>query len=372
LKFVVRYVDDAGDTQFIDVPKNAATPALPPRVGPGLVGYSASVPGCSRACALIGVDVQGLTGHGQLHVTEMSLGGQQLLNGADAPTPVRVTRSVRAVSFDGGLDLTLRDPYLTAPLLAWPRTTPPSALVTPGLRLEHAGRQPVAYGIDGRANPVAIAGEVPALPLLGRSGLLLDLGAALRGAGGQRPSFTTTAVVARADTPSTVLEDLKATGVTTGIRTVDQTLDRISRTETAKGTRLYLLIALFTLLLALVTVTSSVMEQRRDRRSEAASLRVIGVRPGQIAGGYRDEAWTLGVAAALTSWLAIWIACLSLLAALPLVQPGEFGLPFDPAPDRTVSLWLGAASGLFVALTVFMGFRRIGRTSPPRMLREES
>lgn len=370
LQFTLNYVDDSGDSQLVDVPKNAEKAERPSPVAPGLVGYSVPLPGCTRACAVVSVDVRGLTGFGRLRVTELSVGDQPLLGAASGLTPVGDKRTVQAVSSDGGLDLELRDPFSTHPLLVWPHETDPAALVTPGLRLEKAGRQPLAYGIDGRPQQVQIAGEVPALPLLGRGGLLLDLGTALRGAGGQIPADTISVVVARADTPASVLAKLRATGATGKSRTVAQALDRIERTGTAKGTRLYLLIALFALLIAAVRVVAATVEQRRERRTEAAALRVAGVGVGEIARGYRGEAQALGLSVAVASGVAVWVGCRALLAALPLVDPGEFGLVFDVTPDVGVVTGLSAAAGLFVALVVFGSFRRIGRSSPPRLLRE--
>jgi hypothetical protein len=283
---------------------------------------------------------------------------------------VGTKRAVHAVDSDGGLDLELRDPFSTHPLLVWPHEAVPAALVTPGTRLDRVGRQPLAYGIDGRPLRVQIAGEVPALPLLGRGGLLLDLGTALRGAGGQIPADTLSVVVARADTPPSVLAKLRATGATTKSRTVAQTLDSIERTGTATGTRLYLLIALFALLIAAVSVVAATAGQRGERRTEAAALRVAGVGAGEIARGYRGEAQALGLGVAVASGLAVWVGCRALLAALPLVDPGEFGLVFDVTPDARVVTALAVAAGLFVALVVFGSFRRIGRSSPPRLLRE--
>lgn len=369
LQFTVNYVDDSGDSQLVDLPKNAEKAERPSPVAPGRVGYSVPLPGCTRGCAVTRVDVRGLTGFGQLHVTELSVGDQQLLGASDTLAPVGDKRALRAVSSDGGLDLELRDPFSTHPLLVWPHEAVP-ALVTPGMRLEKAKGQPLAYGIDGRPLRVQIAGEVPALPLLGRGGLLLDLGTALRGAGGQIPADTLSVVVARADTPPSVLAKLRATGATTKTRTVAQTLDSIERSDTATGTRLYLLIALFALLIAAVSLVAATAGQRGERRTEAAALRVAGVGAGEIARGYRGEAQALGLGVAVASGLAVWVGCRALLAALPLVDPGEFGLVFDVTPDARVVTALAVAAGLFVALVIFGSFRRIGRSSPPRLLRE--
>ena len=113
------------------------------------------------------------------------------------------------------------------------------------------------------------------------------------------------------------------------------------------------------------------MEQRRERRTEAASLRAVGVRARVVADSYRGEAATLALATALASALTIWLGCRALLPALPLVDPGDFGLPFNPTPQIRLVVGLGLVAGMCVAVVVFLAFRHIGRSSPPRLLRED-
>ncbi|MEP6525760.1 MAG: FtsX-like permease family protein [Nocardioidaceae bacterium] len=369
LLFTISYVDSQGDGETLQVPQN---PGRRPRsVRPGGVGYSALVPGCARACALESVRVQGLTHQAPLHVTNMSFADSQLIPGDAADMVLsREHTIVRAVPSRGGLDLWLTTPYESRVLLDWSDDPVPAALVTPGLRLERAGGQPQAYGPDGDPHPVRIAGQVPALPLLGRSGLLLDLGTALRGAGGQLPD-TETVVVARADTPVRVLHELSSTGAVGRKLTFGQVLTDIDRTRTAQGAVLYGLIAVFGLLIAAISVASSTVEQRRERRVEAASLRVVGVDVADVAGGYRAEAEGLGAAVTVVAGVAVWIGCRALLPVLPLVEPGRFGLLFDATPRGDLVAGLAVAAGTFVTLVIFLGFRLVGRSSPPSVLRAE-
>jgi putative ABC transport system permease protein len=318
-----------------------------------------------------GVQVQGRTRHGPLRMVGMSIGNTSLL--PTAATGLAVSQrspAVRAVAAGDGLDLALRAGYETVPFLTWGAALAAPALVTPGLRLQHSGGHPQAYGIDGQPRPVDVRGQVPALPLLGRAGLLLDLGSALRGAGGKIP-VTQTWVVARADTPAAVLQRLRATGGVGVKRTVAQTLARIQRSGTAQATTLYALVAVFGLAIAAVAVVSATAEQRRRRRHEAASLRVVGIDIGEVARAYRSEAAVLGAAVAVVAGAATWLGCRELLGVLPLVDPGQFGLPFDPTPPVGVVTGLALLSGALVALVVFVGLRLVGRSSPPILLREE-
>jgi FtsX-like permease family len=370
VRFTVSYVDSNGTTQSLQVPVHPGQ--LPSPIRPGVVGYSAFIPGCSRACAVERVTVQGLTRRSPLRITGMSFAGMRLLP-ADVPglTLAKSSTHFRAVPSHRGLKLSVTSPHSPQPLLIWRRGTTP-ALVTPGLRLEHDGGMSAAYGLDGTLEPVHLTGEVAALPLLGRAGLLLDLGTDLLGAGPQGVE-TKTVVVARADTPPRVLRKLAATGAVAGRHTVQQALAVSQRSETGRRTAaLYALIAVFGLLIAAVSVVSSTAAQRRQRRTEAASLRTVGVDSTEVARGYRVEAATLGVAVTVVAAVATWIACRALLAYLPLVHPGQFGLLFDATPRADLAAAVAVLAGLMLALVVFADFRLVGRASPPSTLRDEN
>lgn len=369
LQFAVTYVDAEGDIQVRQVPQNPRKQPVPVR--PGLVGYSASIPGCARGCAIQTLSVQGLTPEGPLRITSMSFGDLPLLSTDEQGLVLSKPNSrLRGEVSKAGLDLWVTDPYTSQELLSWTREAAPAALATPGLRLERSRGETQASGLDGEERPVQVAAEVPALPLLGRAGLLLDLGTGLRGAGGQVPE-TETFVVARADTPADVLDRLMATGAVESTLTVEEALADIRRSGNAQASALYALIAVFGLLIAAVSVVSSTVEQRRQRRGEAASLRVVGVDTGDVTRGYRTEAEVLGAAVTVVAGVAVWFGCRALLGVLPLVDPGEFGLTFDATPKTALVASLSVVAGAFVALVVFFGFRLVGRSSPPSMLRDD-
>jgi hypothetical protein len=369
LLFSISYVDSQGNGQSLQVPADPGR--KPGSVRPGVVGYSAVLPGCTRACAIETVRVQGATHQAPLHVMSMSFGDAQLLPG-DGSGMVLPTQNAgfRAVPSRGGLDLWLTAGFTSHLFLTWEPPGIRPALVTPGLRLERAGGHPQAYSLDGGSQPVLVAGQVPALPLLGRAGLLLDLATALRGAGGQLPD-TETFVVARADTPASIFQRLDSTGAVGRRITVGQTLSTIRRSGTAPGTQLYALVAVFGLLIAGVSVVSCTAEQRRRRRTEAAALRVVYVDADTLARGYRGEAEVLGAAVTVVTSVAVWIACRALLGVLPLVAPGRFGLLFDARPRVGLVAGLAVVAGMFVTLVMLLSLRAVGRSSPPSTLRGE-
>lgn len=370
LQFTIRYVDDEGGTQVLEVPSKMGK--LPTPVRPGVVGYSKRITGCSRACAVETVAVQGLTRDGPLRVTAMAFGDMSLLPlKSSGLAPVKQTGRLKAVASQTGLHLTVIDPYTVQPLLFWRSAGIPAALVTPGLPLETSQGEAQAKGPDGESRPVRVAADVAAVPLLGREGILLDLGTALRGAGGQIPQ-TQTLVVARADTPSDVLDALASTGVVGTTRTLEQSMAQVRASGTARGTQLYALVAIFGLSIAAVSVMATTARQRTERRREAASLRVVGVPATEVAGGYRAEAQALGVAITVVTAIAVWIGCWALLGALPLVDPGQFGLPFEATPDAGLVLGLAVASGSLVGLAVFLGLHMVAQSSPPSMLRDDA
>jgi hypothetical protein len=370
--FTITYVDSSGDSQTLQVPR--ASRVWPDPVRPGVVGLSSSIavggsPACLRACTVTKVGVLGLTVGGSLRVSSMSFAGQQLVPLPDDGMSVASTSAVHGASTSAGLDVHVRDPFLAHPLLRWSKDVSP-ALLTPGLRPDRAQGKPIAYGVDGEARQVSIAGEVPALPILGRTGILLDLGAGLRGGGGTIPGARTL-IVARPDTPQSVLAKLKASGAVGRRHLVQHTLARIQRGGTAQGTLLYTMIAAFGMLIATLSVVAAVADRRRERRREAASLRLVGVPSATVTSGYRGEAELLGLAVLVIGGITVWLGCHELLSALPLVNPGRFGLPLDGAPRLGLVAALAGGTGLAVTLGIFLGLRKVGRSSPPSLLREE-
>jgi putative ABC transport system permease protein len=370
LQFLIDYVDDRGQAENVSVPPGHGAWHAPVQLGRGTVGYTVPVPGCSRACAVRDVLIQGRTS-GDLRVLSMEFGTMRLLQpdgrGMTAVASHQVTSSARR---GGGLSFTIADAYFPHPLLAW-KPQEAAAIATTGLRLPIVKGQPQADGLDGDPRPVRVIGRTRALPLLGREGVLLDLSNALRGAGGQIPG-TSTVVVARSDTPPAVLRTLRATGVVGAKRTWGAALERIDRDNAALGVRLYLLVAAFGLLVCAISVVASVTGQRRERTLEAAALRSVGVDAANLARSYRAEAVWLAAAVGCVGLVGAWVGCRALLAVLPLVDSGRFGLGFDSTPRVDVLAAVAIAAGGFVAVVVVLALRLVAASSPPDRLREEA
>ncbi|HYJ66578.1 MAG TPA: ABC transporter permease [Nocardioidaceae bacterium] len=146
--------------------------------------------------------------------------------------------------------------------------------------------------------PVRVVGTSEAVPLLGRTGVLLDLRAYTReafGAGFGVESY----VLARDGTPVDIVDGLAAAGVD-----VDQprrlTDERrlLDNDAYALSLRLYVVVAVALLFLALAGVVAHLVIGMPGRRRDAASLRVIGVSKWIVLrAGLVDLSVTLGVAA---------------------------------------------------------------------------
>ncbi len=149
-------------------------------------------------------------------------------------------------------------------------------------------------------------------------------------------------------------------------------LKRLDQTQRAQGTRLYVLVAIFAGLIALVSIASALAQQTGERRREAASLRSVGVRARAIAGAYRREAVVLATATFVGTAVAAWMACRVLLPALPLVLGLGVRAPAGRGPASVVHRRCPRSSlACVVGVATFLAFRGVGRASPPRILRED-
>jgi predicted lysophospholipase L1 biosynthesis ABC-type transport system permease subunit len=101
-------------------------------------------------------------------------------------------------------------------------------------------------------------------------------------------------VLARADTPTSVTDGLRNSGVTvdTTLADVQRTLDQSAY---ALALRLYAVVAVLVLLMALAGLFVSTAVQLPARRRDAASLRVVGVsRRSVMSAVVREFAFVLG------------------------------------------------------------------------------
>ncbi len=130
-----------------------------------------------------------------------------------------------------------------------------------------------------------------------------------------------------------------------------------------------MLMSLFAGLIAGISLVGSVLAQRRDRRDEAASLRVCGVRVSSITTAHAVEAAVLALTAFISVGLAGWAASAASLDALSLLPRSRY-LPLMGGPtDVTGVVAVAAAAGVLVGAVTYAGYRSVGRTSPPSLLR---
>jgi FtsX-like permease family len=374
LHLTVQYVDDQGDTTPVSL---ALRPGHGTPAGLGLTRFSRHVTDCHAACTVIEVDIRGLTEtlrqtRPPLHLVNLTFAGLRLL---DESTGMRLNagRNGLAVTREGGTLLvtaSARYVFHTSFLGSFRSTNVQPAVSTGGFAPNTHQGHPSVLGIDGMARPVTYVATVPVLPFTGTQGTLLDLGRMLVGSGGSIPE-TQAAVVARSDTPAAVIAALRATHAVGPPTTYQRVVHRLERTAEAQGTRLYLLVAIFAALIALVSIASALAQQTRERRVEAASLRSVGVRPSQVSGAYGREGALLAGATFVGTTLTAWVACRALLPALPLVPDVAFVPAMDATPRIPLLTLSAVVAGVVVGLLTYLTFRRLGRGSPPRILREE-
>jgi hypothetical protein len=281
---------------------------------------------CAVGCTLLSLTVSGAP---SFEVRRVVVGGAEVLA---APVTHRGARPDRPVAF---VEATHPSPDLLE-----------QALLTPGVRLGAT-----VAGLDGSDLGVHVVGSVDAVPLLGRQGVLLDLARVLRGAVGQVAAGRAV-VVARADTPASVLARLHRDGGgrPTSYASAKAAFDATPESRSAG--------------LALLSA------QAGRRRAEVAGLRSAGMGPRVVRRAYLVEACSLAAVVLVAAVVVGALVTPSLLRPMDLVG----GWSVAPLVDDTLRPWVLAAVTLAVAvLTAAMcavGFTRFGRAARPAALRE--
>lgn len=375
----ITYVTRDGSVEYVILkPKR-------PKTGQGRSTVTKKIPGCQDGCEIKQLDVDGyqfpvairnghpvaLGGSPYLVVNSIDFGGTSLL---EKPGSWKIPVEDRIYRHSGQLGHTLRIRLDrrggTTSLFPAAATQRLYALATPGLGLDSNLHGVISYAVDGSEHPADTVGEVEGLPFVGRRGVLIDLPRALAGAG-TSSADAQAVVVARSDTPHSVLDALAATGVTGRARTFDATLAAAQRRPAVQGVRLYILMSVFAAVIAVVGLASAVSGQRDERRREAASLRVTGVRTRHIRSAHRREAWWLaasaGVAVAVTGWVAARVT----LGGLGLVPETTYSPLLQGSPHLTTIVVVAVGSGVLVGLITLGVNRRVARSSPPSLLRDD-
>ncbi len=248
----------------------------------------------------------------------------------------------------------------------------PNVVVTSTTPLEETGTDDVeGASLIGTRTPMRVRGTAGTLPVVGNNGGLSDLGAALREYGDLSTDVTITELMVAGDTPASVLQDLRKSGVDLStVRTEGDELAQLRSDAFSLGWRVFLLVGVLTLALAFLGVLALAVVQLRWRSYEVAALRVVGVRRRDLRRAILTEYVALLGMAVVGGALA---AVASLLLVLPSLDIGVVGT-FDPAVDYGLR-WLVLAGVLGVVLLVVLAIawwisRRTVKLGTPSTLRQ--
>ena len=265
-----------------------------------------------------------------------------------------------------------------------PATTPDTvpALVTKGTRTQSAAQQGsgialtypastvVGISLNGQQVPMRVVDRVEALPLVGTEGSLSDLETALVEFEPPAGALVTTQLLVAEGTPASVIDAVRHQGVgLTDPQSLSGTVHDLRGDAFSLGLRLFLVVGVATLLIAVFGVFASAVLQSRWRSYEVASLRVVGVsQRALLRASVLEYVALLGVAVLL----GVFSAYLSLQLVLPSISLGTSGV-HDPQPVYATPwlLIIGVGAGLFLLATLIavLVSRRITRLGRPSTLR---
>jgi putative ABC transport system permease protein len=249
------------------------------------------------------------------------------------------------------------------------RTTPVPH-VGSGLALTYPDDPVVATALNGQQVPADVVARVEAVPVLGREGTLADLQTALTEFPPPAGAVTVVELWANADTPPAVLDKVRSAGVPlTPLDRLDETLHELRSDAFSVGLRLFLVVGVATLLLAVFGVFASAVLQSRWRSYEVASLRVVGVsRRSLTRGSVLEYVVMLGVAV-LLGLVSAWVSLRLVLPSISLGPASEdaplvdYGIHWSVLGVVGVVLF-GLAAG--IALVVSRRIIRLGRPATLR------
>ena len=320
---VVTYLSDAGYLHTSRVRVTGPGPATAP-LGP-----------CRVGCAVVSVTLQG----DAFDVARVAAGDVRILGSA-----------------------THRSGGPTTALTAGQDSEIPQALATAGL-----ARDTSIAGVDGQTVSMHVVDPVGAVPFVGRSGALLDLGRVLLGAVGTIAGAQPV-VVARADTPASVLARLGQDGGGR-VAAYAAVADRLDATPEARADSLALLVAIGVALVALAHLLSWLVAQVGPRRAEVAGLRAAGVRPRSVRRAYVVEATILAALVLVAAAVAAAATTIALLKPMELVggwaQAPDLQLRIRPTTLTAVVVGVALVTVVLCA----WGFTRFGRAARPAALR---
>jgi putative ABC transport system permease protein len=214
------------------------------------------------------------------HAQVSPVGGRPAVVGTPGVSGGRLTVHMSAAGPDSYAAISPDDLPAAVPVL-WGR------LATPVPRLSTGA---------GGLFPVRSIGTAESMPLRGPSGMLMDFTSFIRNAS-LVTGDTFVYVLARADTPQSVLDALAARGLKTP-ETEASAKHVLDQDAFALALRLYTVVAALVIALALAGLAATLAVQVPVRRRDAASLRVVGVgRLSVMAGMVAEFMTVLGSAA---------------------------------------------------------------------------
>ncbi len=345
LRIDITYLDDRGSVGSVGSVVEIGESAL-----------TIAVPDCAAGCAATGITVQRASGGagGAVLVTRAELAGSDLLSQGWTTDPDA------APGGPAGLMIGRRGAHsFTLPAAALPvlSTTGPPSL----------GEVLTAGGVTREAE---VIGRVEALPFVAASGVLADLPATLVGDSPSVPAATVV-ILARADTPPSVLDGLAAAGVGRP-RAIEGVRRDVVEASRAGQARAYALMALCCLGVAALIAAALNARKGPRRNTEMASLRLLGLTRGQITRAGLVELGLVGAALAGVGGLGGVLAVRALLPTLPLVVPPEHGLPLAQGVLWWPPLVAGLAAALVWCLVGWRTARVLDGPTRPATLREEA
>ncbi|WIM94968.1 ABC transporter permease [Actinoplanes oblitus] len=199
----------------------------------------------------------------------------------------------------------------------------------------------------GEPAPVQVTATVPALPVVGRSGVLVDLDATRRLSGVADPGGEFQVWLAPG-APSGIVDALTAAGLTIGTdTTAGQLAERLRGQGPAAVVRFALLTGTAAMLLAAVTVAVGIAAERRSLADQLTALRRQGL-PARVAvgAGYSGPA-ALIVTGVLTGVLAAILSVAATGTPVPAFTDGWRVLS-TPAPLSPGVVTLAALAALIL------------------------
>lgn len=273
---------------------------------PGTSTASTEIAACSAGCAVEEITLGRraalpLAITGEVTLSDLAVDGVRLAGaftdgGWNAVDAVTDSPTITGVDIDAG-----------ALVIGLDAPTPAIAQLSAG---DVPDRLPVVRGVDARivadSGAASVTSEIEAdldpvltarsVPLLGPVGVLIDYRTFSTG----RTLYeqgTPVYVLARADTPTSVTDQLSAQGIT--VATTEAAQRRVlDNSAYALALRLYAVVAGLVLLMALAGLFVSSAVQLPARRRDAAALRVIGIpRRTVVSSVIRELGFVLGATA---------------------------------------------------------------------------